>query len=112
MPFIDTKLAIKLSETQKIDLKTALGKAISVMNKPETYLMVGIVDGYDLFLGGQKLDKGAFVSVQVLGEVNAKQSDDMTAEISKALAKFDIPSENVYVNYQGFRDWGHNGHNF
>ena len=57
MPFIDTKVTMKLSDSQKENLKAKLGKAISVMNKSETYLMVGILDGYDLFLGGKKLEK-------------------------------------------------------
>ena len=49
MPFIDTKVTMKLSDSQKENLKAKLGKAISVMNKSETYLMVGILDGYDLW---------------------------------------------------------------
>lgn len=78
MPFIDSKITLKLSDQQKEDLKRELGKAISVMNKSENYLMVGILDGYDLFMGGKKLEKGAFISVQVLGSVDQAQSQKMT----------------------------------
>ena len=85
MPFIDTKVTMKLSDSPKENLKAKLGKAISVMNKSETYLMVGILDGYDLFLGGKKLEKGAFISVQVLGNVDQAQSNKMTAEICKTV---------------------------
>ena len=113
MPFIDSKISMKLSEEQKIELKTELGKAISVMNKTENYLMVGILDGYDLFMGGKKLEKGAFISVQVLGDVNQSQSEKMTSEICRIVnEKLGIPGSNVYVNYLGYRDWGWNGGNF
>lgn len=113
MPFIDTKVTMKLSDSQKENLKAKLGKAISVMNKSETYLMVGILDGYDLFLGGKKLEKGAFISVQVLGNVDQAQSNKMTAEICKTVnEELGISGDCVYINYLGYRDWGWNGGNF
>ncbi len=113
MPFIDSKISFKLSDNQKEELKSCLGKAISVMNKSEDYLMVGILDSYDLYMGGKKLDRGAFISVQVLGSVDKAQSDRMTAEICSIVSeKLGIPGNNVYVNYLGYRDWGWNGSNF
>lgn len=113
MPFIDTKITMKLSDEQKLELKTELGKAISILNKSENYLMVGILDGYDLFMGGKKLEKGAFIGVQVLGSVDQSQSDKMTGEICRIVSeKLGIPGSNVYVNYLGYRDWGWNGGNF
>lgn len=113
MPFIDSKVTMKLTDSQKEMLKSALGKAISVMNKTETYLMVGILDGYDLFMGGKKLEKGAFISVQVLGNVNSELSEKMTAEICRIVnEQLGIPGDCVYVNYMGFKDWGCNGQNF
>lgn len=113
MPFIDTKITMKLSDEQKLELKSELGKAISILNKSENYLMVGILDGYDLFMGGKKLEKGAFISVQVLGSVDQSQSDKMTGEICRIVSeKLGIPGSNVYVNYLGYRDWGWNGGNF
>ena len=88
MPFIDSKVTVKMSDDQKETLKSSLGQAITTMNKTESYLMVGINDGYDLFMGGKKLDKGAFADV--LG----------------------IPGNAVYVTYHGVHDWGWNGGNF
>ena len=63
MPFIDTRVTVKLTDEQKDTLKTELGKAITIINKTEPYLMVGIQDGYDLYFGGEKLEKGAFVGI-------------------------------------------------
>ena len=113
MPFIDSKLTVKLSEEKKEALKTKLGKAISLMHKGESYLMVGIQDGYDLWFGGKRLQKGAFVSVSVLGAVAADDSQKMTAEICRILKdELDIPGDAVYVKYAGYKDWGWNGGNF
>ncbi len=69
MPFIDVKLSKKITDTQKDELKRELGKAIPTLHKPESYLMVGVCDGYDLYFAGNKLDNGAFVSVSVFGKV-------------------------------------------
>ena len=42
MPFIDSKVTVKMSDDQKETLKSSLGQAITTMNKTESYLMVGI----------------------------------------------------------------------
>ena len=47
MPFIDSKIAGKVSDAQKENIKTRLGKIISLLNKPETYLMVGFEDKFE-----------------------------------------------------------------
>ena len=44
MPFIDSKITGKISDEKKEAVKTKLGQAISLLNKSETYLMVGFED--------------------------------------------------------------------
>ena len=67
MPFIDTKVTMKVTPEKKEIIKQELGKRISALNKTETYLMVGMEDGYDLWFGGEKLDMGAYVAVSLYG---------------------------------------------
>jgi len=113
MPFIDSKITKKLSNEQKDAIKAELGKAISIMGKSENYLMIGFEDEYDLYMGGNKLDAGAFVSVKALGSINSQASNEMTAEICRIFSdQLGIPGNNVYITYQGFSDWGWNGSNF
>ncbi len=113
MPFIDSKITVPVSAEKKEAIKTKLGKAISLMHKPESYLMIGIDDDYDLWFAGKKLDKGALVSVSVFGDVSSSDSDKMTNEICAILKdELDIPGDKVYVKYQGTKDWGWNGNNF
>ncbi len=113
MPFIDSKITVPLSDEKKEKIKSELGKAISLLHKPESYLMVGIDDNYDLWFAGKKLEKGAYISVDVLGEVNAADSEKMSGAICDVLQKeLDIPGDKVYVEYRGTRNWGWNGSNF
>lgn len=71
MPMIKVETTVSLSEEKRNVLKAELGKAISILDKPESYLMINLVDQQDLYFGGNKLDKGAFVEVKVLGSVDA-----------------------------------------
>ena len=113
MPFIDSKITIPVSDEKKEIIKSELGKAISILRKTESYLMVGIIDNYDLWFAGKKLEKGAFVSVDILGEPAAKDCDKMTGAICDILQKeLDIPGKNVYVKYGGTENWGWNGSDF
>ena len=71
MPMIKVETTVSLSEEKRNVLKAELGKAISILDKPESYLMINLVDQQDLYFGGNKLDKGAFVEVKILGSVDA-----------------------------------------
>lgn len=113
MPFIDSKLTVPVTEEQKEKIKSELGKAITILHKTETYLMVGIEYNYDLWLAGKKLDKGACVSVSLFGGASASDYDNMTAKICEIYEReLSIPGNAVYVTYHPITDWGWNGHNF
>lgn len=113
MPFIDNKVTVKLTEEKKETIKKRLGKAAAIIHKPESYLMVGFNDGYELYFAGRKLEKGAYVEVSLFGGATSSDYSKMTAEICRILAEeADIPAECVYVTYHGVNDWGWNGSNF
>ena len=113
MPFIDVKLSKKITDGEKEQLKSDLGRSISLMHKPESYLMVGICDGYDLYFAGNKLENGAFVSVSAFGRVNPADTQRMTASICEILQKrLSVAGNDVYVTYSGIENWGWNGSNF
>ena len=113
MPFIDTKVTMKVTPEQKEIIKQEMGKRISALNKTETYLMVGIEDGYDLWFGGKKLDKGAYVAVSLLGDAPKECYEKMTEQVCSLMAdQLGIPGNAVYVTYHPIKDWGWNGSNF
>lgn len=113
MPFIDSKITLPLSQEKREVLKTELGKSISLLSKPESFLMVGFEDNYDLYMGGRKLTAGAYVSVSLLGNASSAAYDKMTASICDLYEKeLGIPKDAIYITYQGYSDWGWNGKNF
>ena len=113
MPFIDSKITEKLSAEKKERIKAALGSSISALNKSESYLMVGISDNYDLWMAGEKLNKGAYVEVSLFGSASPDAYENMTAQICKIFKQeLDIEGKNIYVTYHPISDWGWNGRNF
>ena len=62
MPFIGSKVTVKISPEKEKTIKERLGKAIELIpGKSETFLMVGFEDEYKLYFAGEKLEKGAFI---------------------------------------------------
>ena len=113
MPFIDSKITVQVSQEKREQIKARLGQAVSLIGKSEGFLMVGFEDSYDLYMGGQKLEKGAYVSVSLFGSASSDAYSKMTGEICKILSEeLSIPSDKVYVTYHGVNDWGWNGRNF
>jgi len=113
MPFIDSKITLEVSEEKKERLKEEFGRAVSIIHKPESFLMLGFEDSYDLYMGGKKLEKGAYVSVSLFGDSTAEAYAKLTEKLCEILKKeLDIPGEAVYVTYHGIHDWGWNGNNF
>lgn len=106
MPMIEAKVTMELSAEKRDILKAEFGK-------PESYLMINLVDKQDLYFDGNKLDKGAYVEVKVLGNVDGGSSDKMTSKLCEILEKeLGILGNAVYISYWGTQNWGHNGGNF
>ena len=113
MPFIDVKVTVPVTPDIKEQIKTDLGAAISTLHKSESYLMVGINDSYDLWLGGRRLSKGAYVSVSLYGSALREEYNMLTSQICGILSRrLGIAGDSVYVSYHPVNDWGWNGRNF
>ena len=113
MPFIDSKISVKVSDEKKEIIKAQFGRLMSVLGKSEAYLMVGMEDDYDLWMGGNKLEKGAYVSVSLLGNAPSASYEKLTAEICTLFEnELGIDGSSVYVTYHPVSDWGWNGTNF
>lgn len=113
MPFIDSKITVPVSPEKRENIKSQFGEAVGIFHKPESYLMVGFEDNYDLYMGGEKVEKGAFVSVNLYGNASSDACNEMTGKICSIFEKeLGIPGDKVYISYQGYKDWGWNGRNF
>lgn len=112
MPFIDSKITLPVSPEKREVIKSRLGQLAAILNKPESFLMVGMEDNYDLYMGGKKLEKGAYVAVSLFGSASSAAYEKMTGEICRLYEEeLGIPAQSVYVTYQGVKDWGWNGRN-
>lgn len=114
MPFINSKVTVKMTEDKKENIKKRFGEVIKLIpGKSENWLMVGFEDGYDLYFQGNKNDESAFVEVKVFGSADSSVYNKMTSEICNILnEELSIPENRIYVKYEETRNWGWNGSNF
>lgn len=114
MPYIELKTTKTVSDEKAAALKTAFGKAIECFpGKSENWLMVAVEDGIRMWFRGDASDDSALVDVCLLGDVNEKGAEKMTAALCEILEKeLGIPSDRVYVKYSGYKSWGWNSSNF
>ena len=114
MPYIEAKLSIKLDENQKNKLQSKLTDLVSsAFSKPKAYVMTGIEDDKSLYMGEKKLDKGAYISISLLGSTSKPVCQTLTKNICNVLSTdYDIDGANVYITYHPEDLWGWNGSMF
>ncbi|MDS0524244.1 phenylpyruvate tautomerase MIF-related protein [Clostridium sp. SHJSY1] len=114
MPFIGSKVSVKISKEKEEVIKEKLGKAIELIpGKSEKFLMVGFEDEYSLYFAGEKLEKGAFVEVKIFGKASKDAYDKLTKSICNIYEEeLEIPQNKIYIKYEEVSDWGWNGRNF
>lgn len=113
MPFINSKVSVKMTEDQKETIKTKFGQAIASLGKSESWLMVGFEDEYCLYFQGQKSPKIAIVEVALFGKAGAAAYEKFTEQVCDILGEvLGIPADKIYVKYEEVSNWGWNGSNF
>ena len=115
MPFINNKITVPVDEGKREALKAGYGKAISVFGKTEDWVMVSIEDGSELYFGGKKLELGAYVEVNLMGEIDDAAALAYTKHTCKMLGdELGIPADCIYVTFNTIpaARWGWNGHMF
>ncbi|WP_044974048.1 phenylpyruvate tautomerase MIF-related protein [Ruminococcus sp. HUN007] len=113
MPFINVKTNTPVSKDKETALKSALGKAISIIpGKSESWLMVEIEPERKLYFKGTDAP-AAMVSVSVFGSADSASFSKLTDSICTILnSELGIDTARTYVKYEATRDWGWNGSNF
>ena len=114
MPFINSKVSVKVTPEQRVELKTKLGEAISLIpGKSESWLMLNIEDEQDMYFRGNNSEPIAFVVVNIFGDSNKDAFEKMTEELTKIYGEIlRIPADHMYIKYAASKDWGWNGSNF
>ena len=113
MPFIDTKLNIRLSQEKEAILKAKLGEAISNFpGKSEYWLMLNFTDNCRMWFRGYNNFPIAMVKIELFGSADEETCSSMTATVSKILGEeLGISPDHVYVEYAFTDRWGWNGEN-
>lgn len=114
MPFIGSKVSMKISKEKEETIKKRLGEAIELIpGKSEEFLMVGFEDEYSLYFRGEKLEKGAFIEIKIFGAASKESYAKLTTAICNIYEEeLEIPQDKIYVKYEEVKDWGWNGRNF
>ena len=113
MPFIRTTISKKVTEREATLIKEAYGRNIELVSgKAERYLMLSVEDGVKMAYQGDMDTPMAMVEVQLLGEADSSELNDLTAAITKTLTEVvGIDPDRVYVNYTLYKHWGVGGAN-
>lgn len=114
MPFINTKINVKLTEEQRNVIKSRLGKAISIIpGKSESWLMVGFEEDIPLYFKGSCEGTIAFVEVKIYGKASSDDYNKLTGDICNIYNEvLDMDMAKIYVKYEEVENWGWNGNNF
>lgn len=115
MPFVDAKITMPVSDKKREAIKAGIGEAVQAFGKGESWLMVGIDDDYSLWMGGRRLEKGAYVSVSLIGDTPDAGCREFTRLVCDLLGnELGIPADSVYVTYHPMMRtrWGWNGSTF
>ncbi|MGN0551149.1 MAG: phenylpyruvate tautomerase MIF-related protein [Acutalibacteraceae bacterium] len=113
MPFINLKTTTQVTPEQEKELVSKFGKAIAVMGKSESHLMINIEDGCHMYFGGKGGTELAFAEIKLLGKATGAGYDAMTAEVCSIITDvLGISGGGTYVKYEEIDHWGIDGYNF
>ena len=112
MPFISITTNVSVSEENAVAVKSALGKAISILpGKSENWLMVSISDDNRMYFKGAD-SPAAMVKTELYGKADPAKLSALTSEITAILGDtLSIPADRIYVSYLCTENWGWNGSN-
>lgn len=114
MPFINSKVNVKISKEDEVKIKQELGKAIEIIpGKSENWLMLGFEDEYSLYFKGDDKEKIAFIEVKIFGKASKNDYQMLTKKICDIYNNIlGISTDKIYVKYEEVSYWGWNGNNF
>lgn len=113
MPFIELKTSVSISREKEIELKSALGEAITLIpGKSEQWLMLNFCDEQKMWFKGSD-ESAAMLEVKIYGSSSASNYDKLTDRLTKIVADIlGISSSRIYVKYDEIEYWGFAGSNF
>jgi len=112
MPLITTKASTSISKEKEIAIKTKLGKAIELINKSESWLMIDFQENCHLYFKGEDTPS-AMIEVDLFGKATQSGYDALTKAITDIVSEeLGISPDRIYVKYNEISHWGYNSFNF
>ena len=113
MPFINAKFSDTVTPEREIEIKSALGEAITLLGKPERYLMVEIEDNRRLYFGGRNDQPIAYFDVSLLHSAPRQSYEKLTARLCEIAKEYmNVDGSNVYVKFEETENWGYDSFMF
>ena len=113
MPFINAKFSDTVTPEKEIEIKSALGEAITLLGKPERYLMVEIEDNRRLYFGGRNDQPIAYFDVSLLHSAPRQSYEKLTARLCEIAKEYmNVDGSNVYVRFEETENWGYDSFMF
>lgn len=113
MPFIHAKFSDTVTPEKEIEIKSALGEAITLLGKPERYLMVEIEDNRRLYFGGRNDQPIAYFDVSLLHSASRQSYEKLTARLCEIAKEYmNVDGSNVYVKFEETENWGYDSFMF
>ena len=112
MPLITTKASTEITKEKEVLLKTEFGKAIELINKTESWLMVDFQQNCHLYFKGDDAPS-AMIEVDLFGKASSSGYDALTKALTDTVSDvLGIDGGRIYVKYNEISHWGYSGFNF
>lgn len=112
MPLITAKTSAAISEEKEAAIKEKLGKAIELINKSESWLMIDFQENCHLWFKGEE-SPSAMIEVDLFGKASDSGYDALTKAITDIVCdELGIEQSRIYVKYNEISHWGYSGFNF
>ena len=112
MPLITAKASTAIGKEKEIAIKTKLGKAIELINKSESWLMIDFQENCHLWFKGEETPS-AMIEVDLFGKATESGYDALTKAITDIVSdELGISPQRIYVKYNEINHWGYSGFNF
>ena len=108
MPYITIDMSKSISEEQKDQLASEIGKAITAFpGKTDRALMIGINDGRLIYNHGVRQENCAYLDISMHGSFPYEMKNDFTVRVYEIFERlFGTTDSNLYVTITEYDDWG------
>ena len=113
MPYIETKVNVKITKEQRTTLVQQFGKAIELIpGKNESALMLLFEDECKMYFRGTNKHGIAMVEVKSFGKAGNDAYDKLTDAITESISQvLKIEPKDIFAKYDEVANWGKHHYN-